>query len=149
MSQLQREHLAGPARHTAAALVSSTTAAGPLARGGGSRALLVGGHVLSRWPPDSLVSEALLTPRLFLFWNAGSCRSPRSQAVPSAFPTVACLAKVMEGSLICFCLSSRRCLSPLANNSCEEKEKKNDEKLDSPLYPLTHFLFPSLKSQPT
>lgn len=110
MSQLQSEHLAGPARHIAAVLGSATAAAGPLARGGGSRALLVRGHVLSRWPPDSLVSEALLTPRLFLFWNAGSCHDPRRHAVPSALPTVVCLAKVVEGSLICLCLSSRKCL---------------------------------------
>lgn len=66
MSQLQREHLAGPARHAAAALGHSTAAAGPLAGGGGSRALLVREHVPSRWHPDSLVSWALLTPRLFL-----------------------------------------------------------------------------------
>lgn len=104
MSQLQREHLAGPACHIAAALRSSTAAAGPLAGGGGSRVLLVRGHVLSRWSPDSLVSEALLTPRLFLFWNAGSRCDPRRHAVPSALPTVACLAKVVEGSLTCFSL---------------------------------------------
>lgn len=126
MSQLQREHLAGPARHIAATLRRSPAAAGRWTVGGGSRVLLVRGHVLSRWPPDSLVSEAL-TPRLFLFWNAEAAAVRCRHAVSSALPTVARLAKVVEGCLTCFCLSSRGCLSPLANDSREEKGKSRRE----------------------